>query len=106
MQVPDWWPEFLTLRPKSDYQSRENPLQSGRIPPAEFPAELDLPTQNKSPEENRKYIRRFFRIAMILGAAIGMFESFLTTRLAPSVGEHLLFLSALGVFLYYDLMAS
>ncbi len=109
MQVPDWWPEFLTLRPKSDYQSRENPLQLDRIPRAKRDdpaAELDLPTQSKSPEENRRYIRRFFRIAVIVGAVVGMLESFLTTRVAPSVGEHVLFLGALAVFLYYDLMAS
>ena len=101
MRVPDWWPEFLTLRPRSAYQSQENPIQVERLPDTEG-VELDLPTRRHTPEENRSYVRRFLWFLSFLGIGIGLYETTFSTRLAPDVAENWIFLAALTVFLYYD----
>jgi len=101
VRVPDWWPEFLTLRPSSAYQSQENPLQTDRLPSTDA-VELDLPTRKHSPEENRAYIRRFLWLLAAIGVFIGLYEAMPPVYFAPGVIQKWFFLGALTVYLYYD----
>jgi hypothetical protein len=101
MRIPDWWPELLSFRPRSAYQSFENPLQLDRLPDTSK-VELDLPTRKYTEEQDRSYVWKFLWLVALVGAGFGLWETNYSTRLAPDVYENWAFMGALALFLYFE----